>query len=276
MALFERVLTRLHVPGTLPEVVIRVIITIRYSAQATERGLPADRKTHWDGMCEELEGLLKVGFLARPWSGDIPASVTAQPDGANGLVITATTSGAHVNLVHAMVRLVVASHHTPDGAFAEVLRINDGDVEAARAMFNGMVIDRDVDAIMVQASGPDGIEPMQVDIRNAIWHNVHMPTTGILGEDAVLQAGEVTFTNLAIDSFDEEIDFNYLGVAGMDAFLPIGFPADHEPGEEELFCPEPGMMLAHDISIEQVYLFELLAAINGGDISRVRAEVSET
>ncbi|WP_415919306.1 hypothetical protein [Tateyamaria sp. SN6-1] len=275
MTLLEQVLGRLNVPGTLPEVVTRVAITVQYSPAAAARDLPTDRFEIWHAMADEVADGLNKGFLTRPFAKDASAAGVVTMDGPDRMVIEVTTPGAHVNLVHVMVRLVVASHHTPADAYPRLLDALDGDEEAANEAFNGMIFDRDIGALTVQVAGPEGLEPMPVDIRQALWHNVHVPASGPIGDALLVEADEIAFTNLQADALDEDLEDAFLSLAGMNAFIPIGHDAAHEPGEEELFFTGPGTLLAHTVSMEQIFLFELVATLNGGDLSRAQAEVTQ-
>ncbi|MEL7165811.1 MAG: hypothetical protein AAGL96_10085 [Pseudomonadota bacterium] len=274
MTLLDQLLGRLHISSTLPEVVTRVVVTVQYTPEAVARNLPVDRQSVWDLFAEDLAVLLGSGYLSRPFQPQVPATVTAVLEGAERLVITINTTGAHVNLVHALIRMVLATHQTPaDAAVRLLVEAGGDDVEAAEA-YNHMVFDTDIGAVMVQVKGPDGLEPIPVDIRGAIWHNVHVPPTGPLGGSPVIEADEITFSNLTFDDVNEDVEDAFLSVSGMNAFIPTGFDAANEPGEEEVFVPARGTAVVQNVSIEQIYLFELLATFNGGDISRTRAEVT--
>ena len=274
MTLLDQILGRLSIPGTLPEVVTRGVATLSYSQDALDNGRPEERAEVWQEMCEDLVRLLEVGFLARPFAAQVPVSASAVLTGPDKLVITVETSGAHVNLVHVLVRLIVATHHTPDDGFQRVLDAVDGDVDKANEVFGGLVYDRDVGALTVQVAGPEGLEPMPVDIRAALWHNVHVPASGPLGDAILMEAEETVISNLTFDDLDEETEDAFLTISSMNAFIPIGLDAVHEPGDEEMFLSGPGTLTVHTISIEQVFLFELVATLNGGDISRAQAEVT--
>ncbi|MEM6757861.1 MAG: hypothetical protein AAF601_00135 [Pseudomonadota bacterium] len=275
MTLLDQLLGRLHISSTLPEVVSRVAVTVQYAPEAVARDLPVDRQSVWGLFAEDLAVLLSSGFLSRPFQAQVPATVTAVLEGAERLVITVNTTGAHVNLVHALVRMVVATHQTPADAAARLLVEAGGDEEATAEAYNRMIFDQDIGALMVQVKGPDGLEPIPVDIRGAIWHNVHVPTTGPLGDGPVVEADEITFTNLSFENINEDVEDTFLSISGLNGFVPVGFDAQNEPGEEEIFVPNRGTAVVQNVSIEQTYLFELLATLNGGDLSRARAEVTQ-
>ncbi|MEO1083555.1 MAG: hypothetical protein AAFY88_04885 [Acidobacteriota bacterium] len=272
MTLAEQVFRRLQAPAVLPEVVTRVAVTLQYSPEASASDLPADRVEVWKDMAGEMAALLTMGFLSRSAAHGGPVAVTATLETPGRLVVVAETPGSHVNLVPMMVRLVVSTHDTPEGAFQELLNALEGDEAAAREAFGGMNFDQDVEAITVEVSGPDGSEATAAEIRSASWRGVPLPASGRLAGDDVVEADEITFTGLVADGLDPDLEDNFLSLSGMQAFLPIGFDPAHGAGDEEFFFSAPAVLTVHGISIEQVYLFELVATLTGGDLTDVEAK----
>lgn len=273
MSLEQQILTRLHAPAEMPEIVTRVHVALKYSASAVAEDLPVERLEIWEEMAEEVTRLLGHGFLSRPVAQDVPARVSASLTGPDELTLIVETPGAHANLVVLLIRLLAATHHSPDGAFQELLTALDGDTDAALEVFGGMIFERDVALVTVQTTGPEGVAMQPFDARVGRSRGAHLPASGLLDEERVIEADVIRFQGVATTDIDPDLEDAFLSLSGMQGFVPFDFSSENEPGEEEFFAPASDTLAVNGVSMEQVFLFEMIACLNGGDLSRVAASV---
>lgn len=270
MSLEDFFFSRVQISPTLPEIVTRVQASIVYTPKALEDEWPEDRYDSWVDTMEDLTRLLNYGFLARPASSQAVTTCSATMSAPNTLVLgIETQGGAHINLVILLLRLIYSTHQTPPDAFAKLVAAFDGDEEAAKEVYGGINLNDHVDAVRLDVAGQEGAESLQFDLRYAYQPNCFLPASGPVSEQSVVEFDLLRFSGMSVTTLDEDYEDAFLLISSLDSFLPIGFSAASEPGEEEIVIRADGTATIEDISIEQVFLFEALACANGGTLAGV-------
>jgi len=273
MSFEQTVLGRLRIAAEQPEIVTGVTATLAYSQEARASGMPDERADVWSFIAEDVVACMSCGFLARPSKTAAEVTCDAALSDARDLVVRLhCVGGAHVNVLVVLLRLFAATHQTPASAFKELLIAMDGDRDAAAEMANAINFDRDVASLTFETVGPADAPLAAMDMRFARKRGAHGPAISPLGDARVIDAEHVLFEGVSAPHFDTDLESALLSLSGTDAFLPLGHSARFTPGDEEWWIPKPGLLTVRDISIEQVFLYEVAACLNGGTLSKVKTE----
>lgn len=265
---------RSHLPPAPPMVATGLELILTYTPQAVEEGLPDECADPLADDLEKLGRLLRAGFLARPFGARSPrlAFERAGPDQSR---IVFEGDGAHINLLTVLLRIVHSHHQTPDGAFEELVAAI-GDEETARAVFGGIVFAEAIERIDVTATGAAGAASVELPFDAVIDE-----AAGSDGEpgDALIEAERLLVAGVPEGAIDPDIEDALLTMTGVPAFIPIGADPEFEPGEEEIFFgaeAEGAPLIIDNISIQRVFLFEMLNCLSGEDLGRasLRLEMS--
>lgn len=274
MSFEKTVLGRVRIAPEQPDIVTGVRATLAYSPEAKAGGLPEERADVWGSIAEDIATCMSRGFLARPVTTEAAVGCDAALSETRDLVIRLDCpGGAHVNVMVVMLRLLAGTHQTPASAFEELVIALDGDREAAAEISGGMDFARDVAGITIEPVSPPGAPVSPMDIRFARRRGAHLPASGPFGNDRVIDAAEARFSGASVAALDPDLEDALLSMAGTEAFVPLGHEARFTPGDEEWWNPQPGLLTASAISMEQVFLFEAAACLNGGTLSKTNAEI---
>lgn len=273
MSFEQTVLGRVRIAPEQPGIVTDVRATLAYSQHAKAGGMPEERADVWGTIAEDIAACMSRGFLARPAAPKAEVMCDAALSDARDLVVRLhCPGGAHANVLVVLTRLFAATHQTPASAFDELLIAMDGDRDAAAEMANALDFDRDVASLTIETAGLPAAPLSSVDMRFARRRGAHVPANGPLGDARVIDADVLRFAGVTVTELDPDLEYALLSLSGTGAFLPLGHSADFTPGDEEWWMPEPGRLTAQDISMEQVFLFEAAACLNGGTLSKVTVE----
>mgnify|MGYP006265914093 CR=1 FL=1 len=272
MSFEQTVLSRLQIAPEQPEIVTDVTATLFYSHAAKAGGMPEERADVWGTIADDIAACMSRGFLARPVTTRAEVACDAALSDARDLVVRLhCPGGAHVNVLVVLLRLFAATHQTPASAFTELLIAMDGDRDAAAEMANALNFDRDVARLTIETVGSSAAPFVQMDMRFGRTRGAHVPASGPLGDARVIDAELLHFEGVSAAELDPDLEDALLSLSGTDAFVPLGHNADFTLGDEEWWSPEPGRLTARDISMEQVFLFEAAACLNGGTLATVNA-----
>jgi len=273
MSFEQTVLGRVRIVPEQPDIVTEVTATLTYSPEAKAGGMPEERADVWGSIAEDIATCMSRGFLARPVTNKAEVACDVALSEARDLVLRLhCPGGAHANVLVVLLRLFAATHQTPASAFDELLIALDGDREAAAEMAGGLDYSRDVARLTIETVGPPGGPLSAMDMRFARRRAAHVPASGPFGDARVIEADMLRFKGVSVPGLDPDLEDALLSLSGTDAFLPLGHDAGFTPGDEEWWIPEPGILTLGDISMEQVFLFEAAACLNGGTLSNVNAE----
>jgi hypothetical protein len=272
---------RLRLPEVIPETLTGVRLTVAYTRAAVAAGRLAealDREFGMAGAVDDLAALLRAGFLSRPPVGPAPARAGLARVGPDCIVVDVEGPGLHPNVILLLLRLAHAEHQSPPEATLEALtEALDGDEEAARAAHDTNTFAEIVDALTVEVTGRLDAPASPLDIARARRRGAHLPATGPLGPDPIVSAAEIRFAGMTTAELDDDLEDACLSLSMGGAFLPLGFRPEFEPGDEELFFTEGAdgrpVLVVREITMEEVFLFELAACLNGGALAGVRAEL---
>jgi len=259
-------LKTLHIPAELPEVVASVTVDVIYTAKAVADGHPVELAINIAGTMQDLEKLLLAGFLSRPFGAGASTSVSVVLTAPNQLRINLASGGVHINIVPVLIRLMQSLHQTPGGAFAELVEIL-GEEEAS-AVYGGINYADAVQSLSVNVQPMPSVPEHDASPLFARRSGMPLPGTGPLVEDRQIDAGELRFDGISPEALSDDLEDAYLSIAMFNAFVPIDAPFDFTPGEEEFFFDGASLVI-HNISIEQVYLFEFLNCLAGGSLGQV-------
>ena len=273
MSATSDILASLQIAPALPDVVTGIEAKVIYTDAALANDLPNNRQDIWQDIVNDLVTLLRAGFLSRPHSSQASIRGECRLENSKTLSIRVQGPGLHVALVTAMIRMIHATHHTPEGSYEELLAALDFDEVAAKEAFGGMVYSQDVDALTVSVSPQPGSPQRPFDLQQGHLAGLTTPGSGPLSPNPVIQAHRLIFDGVAILDLDVDLEDAFLGLSGTMAFVPLDADPEFEPGDEELFIPEPGTLMVDDISIEQGMLFEFLACLQQGSLKDVKGRV---
>ncbi|MFV0475995.1 MAG: hypothetical protein ACK5MQ_17600 [Pikeienuella sp.] len=266
--------SRTHLPPALPTVATGLELTVIYTPQAVEDGLPDECVDLLVGDLDKLGVLLRAGFLMRPIGARF-ARLALERAGPDRSRVIFEGDGGHINLLTVLLRIVHSHHHTPDGAFEELVAAI-GDEDEARAVFGGITFTGAVERIEVTATGIDGAVSVEIPFDRVIDDASGSDEDG--GE-ALIEAGRLKVSGFPAGAIDPAIEDALLTMAGVPAFIPIGADPEFEPGEEEIFRGAEGEgapLIIDNISIQRAFLFEMLNCISGEELDRasLRLEIS--
>jgi len=266
----QALLQTLRIPAELPDVAASVTVDVTYTAKAVAEGHPAEQAENIADTMQDLEKLLQAGFLSRPFGAGASASISVALTAPNQLRISLASGGVHINIVPVLIRLMLSFHQTPEGAFAELVQALGED--EARAVYGGINYADAVQSLSVNVQPVPKAPEHDASPLLARRSGVPLPGTGPLVEDRQIDAGELRFGGISPEALSDDLEDAYLSIAMFDAFVPVDAPFDFTPGEEEFFF-DGSILVIHNISIEQVYLYEFLCCLAGGSLAQVTGKV---
>jgi hypothetical protein len=249
----------LHLPEPLPSVVTGLTVDVAYKPAAKVKGMASESAAKLADTLVHLQTLLQAGFLAHPFAPDPTAQMVVAVPNAAHLRITYRGAGAHVNMVHPIVRLIHVLHSTPEDGFAMLVAAL-GDEDAARAIYDGVVFTDCVASISV--SDIQAHPAAQVIARlgpSATMEGMPFPATGPLATDPAINAETLRLNGVAGDALNDA----WLSLSGLAAFVPPDMKVEYELGEEEIFAVGDHTVI-RNISVEQVFLFAYLQVLTAG------------
>jgi hypothetical protein len=265
----------LQLPPEVPLHLQRIELEVGYRLQAVQDGFPPDRLAAMAAAAEDLGALLRAGFLCRPFGPDDSARVAVKQLAPDRVMFGYAGRGAHVNLLVLMLRLILRLHQTPTGVYEDLLASAEDPAEVAE-YFTPMVFADLIGAIAARQLVAVPGAPLRAtpDGARALSQDMPLPGSGPLSPDPVLQA-EMLRVAAAVPPPDEALEDHWLSLSQFAVFLPPGCDPEFEPGDEGFYAGERGKTLEiEEISVEQVFLFELLNLLSGGRIGQVAVTAS--
>lgn len=275
----------LDAPARWPETLVHARLVLTYTEAAVCAGIPGDVLEDLETYAPALEALLNAGFLGRPraaTSGTTAATVNAVLTEADTLQLTLSTSGAHADVLVLVLRLLLALHQTPAGAFERLVAML-GSEEEARDVFGG----KDCGALVrrlavVDVTGQAGAAEHAVSPLALLSAGARRLASGPIGEhtsDAthrstaygLVQIERLVVTGAAFE-IPEDLEDAFLTLAGLDLFLPPDADPDFEPGEEEFWLRD-GALVADTVSMEEALLVEWIACLAGAPAEMLHVRV---
>lgn len=264
----------LMLPPEVPLHLNRIEIELRYTPAALALGLPEDRARELARTAQRIAELVQTGFLCRPFAPDPSARLGVRLAAPDRLVIGFAGAGAHVNLLVLMIRLLYRYHQTPAGLYEAAVAAAENPAEVD-SWFTRMVFAEHVAGIALRQIEAVPGAPMRrtPDGMRALSQDMGLPGTGPLAPEPVIEAELLSVKGPV--ALQEDVGDAWLQVAQFGLFLPPDFPAAHEPGDEGLASGPKGKGLEiEEISVEQVFLFELLAVLSAGRIAQLAVTAS--
>jgi hypothetical protein len=254
----------LHLPEPVPSVVTGLTIDVVYTPAAVVKGMAKDRALAVSDTLAHLQTLLRAGFLSLPFAADPTAELATTVPHSSSLRVTYRGAGAHINLIHPLVRVLHSLHSTPDDGFAMLVAAL-GDEDAARAIYDGVVFTDCVVGITITGLHP---HPAATPIARlgpiAVMDAMPFPATGPLAADPIISAEMLRLNAVIGDTLDDA----WLSLSGFGAFVPPDTKAAFVPGEEDVFG-HGGQTLIRNITVEQVFLFAYLQVLTGGRLPQL-------
>lgn len=263
----------LRLPARMPLHVSRLELDLHYKRAALREGVPAERAREMAYVGEALTRLLRAGFVCRPAGPDPTARVTVELAARGRVRLAYAGRGVHANLLVLFIRLIYAYHQTPPGTFERV--VADLGEDAAREVFFEFDFDALVDAIALHrvVGLPDARTVATPKGVAALAKDMPLPASGRVAGGRILDA-ELLRVTPGMDVPDEELEDAWLSCSQVPLFLPPGHDAEFEPGDEWFETTASKRVLrVVEISVEQVFLFELLDMLSGGRVARRRVVV---
>jgi hypothetical protein len=254
----------LHLPEPLPSVVMGLTFDVAYTRAAKVKGMAKDRAVELADTLAHLEMLLRAGFLSRPFGADPAASISVTVPSSSHLRVTYQGTGAHVNLIHPIVRMIHAIHSTPDEGFAMLVAAL-GDADAARAIYDGVVFTDCVAGLTISDVLPHPAAGLIARLGPvAVMEGVPFPASGPLATDSTINADMLRLNAVVSDRADHD----WLSLSGLMAFVPPDTKAECALGEEEIFALGDHTVIRR-ITVEQVFLFEYLQMLTAGHLPQL-------
>jgi hypothetical protein len=254
----------LHVPEPLPSLLTGLTIDLSYTQAARVKGMASERAAVVDQTLGHLQALLRAGFLSQPFAPDPTASMTVTVPDSSHLRIIYRGGGAHVNLIHPVIRVLHSLHSTPEEGFAMLVAAL-GDEDAAWAVYDGVVFADCVASIAITAVQP---HPSAVQITRlgsvALMDSMPFPATGPLSVDPVAEVDRLVLNAVVGEALDDA----WLSLSGLGAFVPPDTKAGYELGEEEIFAFRDHTVI-RNITVEQVFLFAYLHTLTAGRLPQL-------
>jgi hypothetical protein len=190
----------LHLPEPIPSVVTGMTINVTYTPAAGVKGIAGERAAVVGQTLGHLQTLLRAGFLLQPFAPDPTASIAVTLPDSGHLRIIYRGAGAHVNLIHLVIRVLHSLHSTPEEGFAMLVAAL-GDEDAARAVYDGVVFADCVAGIAITAVQP---HPSAVQIARlgsaALMDSMPFPATGPLSADPVVEVDRLVLNAVVGDA----------------------------------------------------------------------------
>lgn len=254
----------LHLPESLPSMLAGLTIDVTYTVAAADKGMAEESAESVGETLAHLETLLRAGFLSQPFATDPAAAISVTAPDDSHLRVTYRGAGAHVNLIHPLVRVIHNLHSSPEDGFAMLVEAL-GDEDAARAAYGGVVFADCVADITISAIQP---HPSAAPIAElgmvAVMEGMPLPATGLLSDDPVIEAERLRLNAVV----GEELDEAWLSLSGFAAFVPPDTAVEFELGEEEIFAHRDHTVI-RNISVEQVFLFAYLQTLMAGRLPQL-------
>ncbi|MEO1076867.1 MAG: hypothetical protein AAFX41_13040 [Bacteroidota bacterium] len=276
-------LATLDAPARWPETLVHARLVLTYTEAAVRDGIPAEVLKDLETYAPALEALLHVGFLDRTHgSGTTAATVNAVLIEAEALQLTLSTNGTHANVLVLVLRLLLALHQTPTGAFERLVAMLGSD-EEARDVFGGKDYGTLIHRLaVVDVTGPAGAAEHAVSPLTLLSAGTRRLASGPIGEStgdaphrstarSLVQAERLVVTGAAFE-IPEDLEDAFLTLAGLDLFLPPDADPDFEPGEEEFWLRD-GALVADTVSMEEALLVEWIACLADAPVEMLRGRV---
>jgi hypothetical protein len=249
----------LHLPEPLPSVVTGLTVDVAYRPAAKVKGMAKESAAKLADTLAHLQTLLQAGFLAHPFAPDPTAQMAVAVPNSAHLRITYRGAGAHVNVIHPIVRLIHALHSTPDDGFAMLVAALE-DEDAARAIYDGVVFTDCVASISVTDIQAHPAAHVIARLGpSATMEGMAFPATGPLATDPAINAERLRLNAVVGDGLDHA----WLSLSGLAAFVPPDTKAEFELGDEEIFVVRDHTVI-RNITVEQVFLFAYLQVLTAG------------
>ncbi|PVA11042.1 hypothetical protein DC366_04520 [Pelagivirga sediminicola] len=251
-------------PGGLPAILADLQLRVVYTPDAIARGVPARVANEVERTLEAAIPLFAAGFCG---AANAAPNAAARLSGAvtvtkTGFVLS-VTGAAHALVFAAVLSRVIEAHsQTPDGAFAGLVDLLDGDEAEARAVFSALSFAEDVERIEITGAGTEQVtapfDPMARPARATL--------DGLAGAIPA-DAERLIFEGAAFDGWTEAIDDGFLTLFGLGLFAAPG-PV---PSEPEIFLAD-GRLVVDGWKGDPAWLAELLDVVTGGRGALLRVE----